>query len=216
MTITFYYGSGSPYAWKVHLALEHKALPYERKLLSFDAGDTRKPDFLALNPRGRVPTIDDDGYVIYESNAIVEYLDEAYPGRGEPLFPGDAKQRGLIRRLVAEVDNYVYPAVDKVLDQAFKKPDEQDPAALDAGRTAVADELRLYTRSFRGPYLAGPLTAADFALYPYVAFLFRVQLKRIPGLRAEELLPPELSAWRARIEALPWFGRTYPPHWGQP
>ena len=216
MTITFYYGSGSPYAWKVHLALEHKALPYERKVLSFDAGDTRKPQFLALNPRGRVPTIDDSGYVIYESNAIVEYLDDAYPGRGEPLFPGDAKQRGVVRRLVAEVDNYVYPAVDKVLDQAFKNGEEQDVAAIDAGRAAVAEELRLYTRSFRGPYLAGPLSAADFALYPYVAFLFRVQLKRIPGLRAEELLTPELTAWRARIEALPFFSRTYPPHWGQP
>ena len=91
MTIVFYYGSGSPYAWKVHFALEHKALPYERKVLSFSAGDTKKPEFLALNPRGQVPTIDDDGFVLYESNAIVEYLDEAYPGCGSPLFPGDAR-----------------------------------------------------------------------------------------------------------------------------
>jgi len=48
MAITFYYGSGSPYAWRVHLALEHKALPYDRKILSFAAGDTRKPEFVAL------------------------------------------------------------------------------------------------------------------------------------------------------------------------
>ena len=216
MTITFYYGSGSPYAWKVHLALEHKALPYERKVLSFDAGDTRKADFLALNPRGQVPTIDDNGYVIYESNAIVEYLDDAYPGRGAPLFPGDARQRGLVRRLVAEVDNYVYPAVDKVLDQAFKKPEEQDGAAIEAGRKAVTEELQRYARSLREPFFVGPLSAADFALYPYVAFLFRVQLKRLPALRAEELVPRQLMAWRDRIEALPFFARTYPPHWGQP
>ena len=45
MSITFYYGSGSPYAWRVQLALEHKALAYDRKVLSFSAGDTRKPDF---------------------------------------------------------------------------------------------------------------------------------------------------------------------------
>jgi glutathione S-transferase len=216
MTIILYYGSGSPYAWKVQLALEHKALPYERKVLSFDAGDTRKPDFLAVNPRGRVPTIDDDGYVIYESNAIVEYLEDAYPGRGEALFPGDARQRGIVRRLVAEVDNYVYPAVDKILDHSSLKPEARDAAALDAARAAVSEELRLYTRSFRGPYLAGPLSAADFALYPYVAFLFRVEQKRIPGLGAEALLTPELTAWRARIEALPYFARTYPPHWGKP
>ena len=100
MAITFYYGSGSPYAWRVHLALEHKALPYDRKILSFAAGDTRKPEFVALNPRHRVPTITDGDFTLYESNAIVEYLDEAYPGRGQPLFPGDAKSRALIRRLV--------------------------------------------------------------------------------------------------------------------
>jgi glutathione S-transferase len=213
MTIVFYYGSGSPYAWKVHFALEHKALPYERKILSFSAGDTKKPEFTALNPRGQVPTIDDNGFVLYESNAIVEYLDEAYPGCGSPLFPADARQRGLVRRLIAEVDNYVYPAVDKILDEAFKKPEEQDAAKIEAGRKAVKDELELYTRGIQGTYVAGPLSAADYALYPYVAFLFRVEQKRLPKLRAAELLTPQLASWKERIEALPYFPRTYPPHW---
>lgn len=213
MTIVFYYGSGSPYAWKVHLALEHKALPYERKVLSFSAGDTKKPEFIALNPRGRVPTIDDNGFVLYESNAIVEYLDEAYPGCGSPLFPGDARQRGLVRRMIAEIDNYVTPAVDKILDEAFKKPEEQDAAKIEAGRKAVKEELELYTRGIQGTYLAGPLSAADYALYPYIAFLFRVEQKRIPQVRAADLLTPELAGWKDRIEALPYFPRTYPPHW---
>ena len=69
-------------------------------MLSFAAGDTRKPEFVALNPRHRVPTIVDGDFVLYESNAIVEYLDEAYPGRGQPLFPGDARNRALVRRLI--------------------------------------------------------------------------------------------------------------------
>lgn len=213
MTIVFYYGSGSPYAWKVHFALEHKALPYERRILSFAAGDTKKPEFMALNPRGQVPTIDDNGFVLYESNAIVEYLDEAYPGCGSPLFPGDARARGIVRRMIAEVDNYVYPAVDTIIKEAFKKPEEQDAAKIETGRKAVKDELELYTRGIQGTYVAGPLSAADYALYPYVAFLFRVEQKRIPQLRAAELLTPELTSWRARIEALPFFARTYPPHW---
>jgi len=213
MTIVFYYGSGSTYAWKVQLALEHKALPYERKVLSFAAGDTKKPAFMALNPRGRVPTIDDDGFVLYESTAIVEYLDEAYPGRGSPLFPGNARQRGLTRRLIAEVDNYVYPAVDRIIDEAFKKPGEQDASRIEAGLEAVKTELALYTRGIQGEYLAGSLSAADFALYPYIAFLFRIEQKRIPTLRASQLLTPELTAWQARIEALPFFAVTYPPHW---
>lgn len=213
MALVFYYGSGSPYAWKVHLALEHKAIPYDRRTLSFSAGDTTKPEFVALNPRHRVPTIDDGGFVLYESNAIVEYLEEAYPSSGAPLFPGDARQRALVRRLVCEVDNYVYPAVDKVLDEAFKKPEEVDRAKVDEGCVAVREELALFTRGIRGPHVAGPLSAADYALYPYIAFLFRVEAKRIPTLGAGKLLTPELMTWKARIEALPYFQRTWPPHW---
>jgi glutathione S-transferase len=213
VALIFYYGSGSPFAWKVHFALEHKAIPYERKILSFSAGDTRKPEFAALNPRMKVPTIDDDGFVLYESNAIVEYLEDAYPGRGAPLFPGDARQRALIRRLVCEVDNYVSEAVDKVVDEALKP--EFDRSVIDKGRKAVIEELALFSKGVHGDYLAGPLSAADFALYPHIAFLFRVEQRKVPDLRAAELLTPVLATWKARIEALPYFHKTYPPHWTQ-
>ena len=127
MALTLYYGSGSPYAWRAQLALEHKALPYELKVLSFSAGDTRKPEFVALNPRHQVPVLVDGDFTLYESNAIVEYIDEAYPGRGAALFPGDAKTRALSRRMILEVDNYYSVASDKLLDQAlWKKPEERD------------------------------------------------------------------------------------------
>ena len=53
MALDFYYGSGSPYAWKVWLVLEHKSIPYEFKLLSFDKDETQSPAFLAVNPRGK-------------------------------------------------------------------------------------------------------------------------------------------------------------------
>ena len=126
MSIVLYYGSGSPFAWRVQLALEHKALPYERKVLSFAAGDTRKPEFLALNPRHRVPVLVDGDFVLYESNAIVEYLEEAYPATGAPLFPGDTRTRALTRRLILEVDNYFDEAADPVIEQAFyTKPEER-------------------------------------------------------------------------------------------
>jgi glutathione S-transferase len=214
MAMTFYYGSGSPYAWKVHLALEHKALPYERKVLSFAAGDTRKPEFVALNPRHRVPTIVDGDFVLYESNAIVEYLEDAYPGRGAPLFPAAARERALVRRMIAEIDDYTDKAFEPVLEQAFwTKSEDRDAAKIAAGRQAVTDELAMLTRSLRGPFLAGPLSAADYALYPQVAFLFRAQAKKLPDLDAAALLTPELAAWKARVEALPYFESTIPPHW---
>lgn len=215
MSLVLYYGSGSPYAWRAQFALEHKALPYELKVLSFSAGDTRKPEFLALNPRHRVPVLIDGDFVLYESNAIVEYLDEAYPATGAPLFPGDLRTRALVRRLVLEVDNYFDEAAEPVFEQAFwKKPEERDPQRLADGRKAAVEEFGMFTKAMRGDFLAGPLSAADFAFYPLVAFMKRCEIK-LPDLNVDEMLTPQLRAWKARIEALPFFERTIPPHWKQ-
>jgi glutathione S-transferase len=213
MAITLYYGSGSPYAWRAQLALEHKALPYDLKVISFAAGDTRKPEFLALNPRHRVPVLVEDDFVLYESSAIVEYLDEAYPGRGAPLFPGDARTRAIIRRMICEVDEDFSAALDPLTTQAFsKKPEERDPKAIADARKALLEELAMFTRAMRGDYLAGPLSAADYALYTLLAFVWRSQIK-LPDLDADSMLTPPLARWKARIEALPYFDKTIPPHW---
>jgi len=215
MAIVLSYVSGSPFAWRVQLALEHKALPYERKVLSFAAGDTRKPEFVALNPRHRVPVIVDGDFVLYESNAIVEYLEDAYPSSGSPLFPGDARTRALARRLIMEVDNYFDEAIDPLTTEAFgKKPEERDASAIAASRAATMDELKYFTKQMRGDFLAGPLSAADFAFYPYISYLPRCQLK-LPDLDADGMLTPELRAWKGRVERLPFFDKTYPPHWKQ-
>jgi len=213
MSLVLYYGSGSPYAWRAQFALEHKALPYELKVLSFSAGDTRKPEFLALNPRHRVPVLVDGDFALYESNAIVEYLDEAYPATGAPLFPGDARTRALTRRLVLEVDNYFDEAIDPLIRQAFfVKPEERSADAIAKSKEAIAAESALFTQAMRGDFLAGALSAADFALYPLVAFGKRCE-KKLPDLAFDTLLTPALVGWKARIEALPFFATTYPPHW---
>jgi len=213
MGITLYYGSGSPYAWRAQLALEHKALSYDLKVISFAAGDTRKPEFLALNPRHRVPVLVEDDFVLYESSAIVEYLDEAYPGRGAPLFPGDAKTRAIIRRMICEVDEDFDAALDPLTTQAFsKKPEERDPKAIADARKALVEEMAMISRAMRGDYLAGPLSAADYALYTLLAFVWRSQIK-LPDLGADTMLTQTLARWKARIEALPYFDKTIPPHW---
>ena len=213
MSLVLYYGSGSPYAWRAQFALEHKALPYELKVLSFSAGDTRKPEFLALNPRHQVPVLVDGDFVLYESNAIVEYLDEAYPAAGAPLFPGDARTRALARRMVQEVDHYFGEAVDPLITQAFfVKPEERDPDVVAKSRRAIADEFGLFTQAMRGEFLAGPISAADFAFYPLVAFVKRCEMK-LPDLDFDALATPAIAAWKKRIEALPFFDKTIPPHW---
>ena len=214
MSLTLYYGSGSPYAWRAQLALEHKALAYELKILSFSAGDTRKPKFMALNPRHQVPVLVDGDFVLYESNAIVEYFDEAYPATGAPLFPGDARTRALARRCILEVDNYFSKAADPLFEQAFwVKPEERNAETIAAGRKAIAEEAVMFTASMRGEFLVGALSAADFALYPLVAFAKRCEDKKLPDLGFETLFTPQLLAWKRRIEALPFFEKTIPPHW---
>ena len=210
--LTFYYGSGSPYAWRVWLALEYKAIPYEFRLMSFSAGDLAKPEYVNINPRRKVPTITDGDFAIYESAAILEYLDERYP-QGRTLFPGDVRSRATIRRLVREGDEYFAHAQERLVDQLlFTASDKWDLQEIAAARESLATELRLFETYLAGDYLAGELSAADFTLYPMIALCLRMEKKK-PDLELRAVIGPKLAAWMARIEALPYFDKTYPPHW---
>lgn len=213
MKLVLYYGSGSPYAWRVQLALEHKALPYERKVLSFSAKDTRKPEFLALNPRHRVPVLVHDDFTLYESNAIVEYLEDAFPGRGAALFPADVRARAIARRMILEIDNYLDKASDGIWTQAFGTDTaKQDRQVIEQGEQALREEFVLFTNAMRGDFLVGALSAADFALYPALALIRRCE-RKLPGFSLDALLTPALRGWMQRIEALPYLDSTLPPHW---
>jgi len=212
MSITFYYGSGSPYAWRVQLALEHKALPYERKVLSFAAGDTRKPEFVALNPRHTVPTIVDDGYALWESLAILEYLDERFTS-GAKLYPGDAEDRARQRRLIQEMGSYLDgEGMDPITTEFFSKP-APDMEVVAKARTRLREELEYFAKELRGDYLAGNApSAADFVLYPLLGYCWRVNFRK-PESGLADILPAPMAALKKRIESLPYFDKTFPPHW---
>jgi glutathione S-transferase len=211
--LTFYYGSGSPYAWRVWLALECKGIPYELRTMSFSAGDLKRPEFRAINPRGKVPAITDDGFALYESVAIVEYLDERYRS-GPALFPGDAHRRALVRRLVQEADQYYAIAMEKIVDQVLFTPqDRWDLQAIAAARSAVAEELQRWEAAAQTAFLAGSEpSAADFTLYPLIALTLRMQKKKA-DLDVPAIIGPNVAAWMRRIEALPYLQKTWPPHW---
>jgi len=212
MALTFYFGSGSPFAWKVWLTLEHKGIPYTAKRLSFDADETRTPEFLAINPRGKVPAIVDDGFALYESNAICEYLEEQYPQK--PLLPKDAKGRALVRRLVGEADDSLYKLESDLMDKVLYRPAaERDPKQIAEAKAKLREELGYWRDYLKGDFFAGALSLADFAIYPDLRMSVRLE-ERVPGLGLKrEELPANLAAWLKRIEALPYFERTIPPHW---
>lgn len=213
MPITFYYGSGSPPAWRVWLALEYKGIAYDLRLMSFDAGDLKRPEFLAINPRARVPAIVDGDFALYEASAIVEYLEEQYPATPQ-LFPGATRERARVRRWISEIDDDFARASNDLGAAVLGTPRARwDAARIAAARQALVAEMEVIARLMEGDYLAGSrVTAADFALYPLLALQARYDLKDAElGMVAAR--PPRLGEWAARIEALPFFGKTIPPHW---
>ncbi len=211
--ITFYYASGSPFAWRAWLALEHKSLPYDLKSMSFSDGDLRTPEYLDINPRGKVPVIVDEGFSLYESAAILAYLDEQYPDSGSPLFPGSPKDRAHIRRLINEADLYLDQANRKILlPVIFTKKEDWDEKLIASGREAVAAELANFETMLSGDYYTGELSAADYTIYPMVALALRLDLRK-PALDIASLIGPKMTAWMKRVESLPIFAKTYPPHW---
>ena len=212
--IVFYFGSGSPYAWKVWLALEHKKLPYEARRMSFDGGDLKTAEFTAINPRQQVPALVDNGFAMYESAAILEYLEDRYPDSGTPLWPKDVQARAIARRRAAEVLSHIDPLNSKIFDLVFSAAEKgPNVEAIADWKKSMAEQLTIIDGWLNQVYLAGDkLSGADFTLYPYAAFLGRIDARK-PGHNLLALVPPKLAAWMKRIEALPYFMKTYPPHW---
>jgi glutathione S-transferase len=212
MAVILYYLSGSPYAWRVWLSLEHKGIDYQLKAISFDGGDFDKPEFAALNPRRRVPVIVDDGFALYESGAIVEYLCDKWPG--EPrLLSTDLRQRAIQRRMIREADQYVGEAVERLVRAILFTPmDKWSQDKIAVGRKALKSELALWETTIMGEYLAGALSAVDFTLYPYLALVERMGMRNA-DLAAPDLLGPKLTNWTKRMRALPVVQKTWPPHW---
>jgi glutathione S-transferase len=216
MTLEIYWGAGSPFAWRVMLAAELKRIPYESKLLEFSKAQNKTPEFLAMNPRGKVPVIRDGDFVLAESIAILAYFDRKYPD--PPIFGRSAEETGRIWAEIAAFDSYMRDPITILNRWMFG--DKPRTAEHDEALAKVTPELaRVEAQLARSPWLAGDgPTAADFVWFPTLRTIVRA------GVRAEArttelgLFPftqkyPHIGAWIARVEALPGYERTFPPHW---
>src|SRR5882672_3639677 len=105
--------SGSPYAWRVMLALEVKQVPYVSRLLDSSKGDTKTPEFLRLNPRGHVPVLTHGDYVLTESLAILAYLDREFPT--PPIFGEYAYETAQVWRVISEFLSYLQAPLNRVV-----------------------------------------------------------------------------------------------------
>ncbi len=140
--------------------LEEVGEPYDVHLLNLQAGENRTPAYLAINPMGKVPTLDHDGIIITESAAICSYLADAFPNAGLNVPVGD-KRRGPYLKWLFFGPSCVEPAVT---DRAFPRKEEPRRGTLGYGDyDTVMDVLAKGIE--RGPYLLGEqFTAADVVI----------------------------------------------------
>lgn len=113
----------SPRARKVRIVLAEKGLQYEKVAVDITKGEQKKPEYLAINPYGKVPALQDDGINVYESTIIMEYLNDKYPN--QPLLPADPGQRARARVLIHYGDNPYDGALGAIVGQIFFKPKGQ-------------------------------------------------------------------------------------------
>ena len=212
---------GSPYSWRVLLALEAKKLPYASHLLEVSKGDLDKDEYRRLNPRGKVPTLRHGDFVLGESLAIMEYLDEAFPQ--VPLYGRTPRERAHTRRLVSEVASYLQDPANRIVVPIYFARTAERAADIRESIPKVHAELQRQEAALGdAPWLGrDAVGAADIAMYPFVKSLLRAAGKEAAAEFDLGLLPfdsryPRLNAWMQRVEALPGFERTYPPHWGKP
>lgn len=220
MAIEVYWTAGSPHCWRVLLALTLKGLPWHSHLLQADLHEHKSPQMLAMNPRGRLPVLRDGEYVVFESIAILYYLEQKYPQ--PPLFGRSPEEAGVIMRVILEFQAYIEADLMRIVDELARPAPRFGEVPLTRAMHTVAREARtIEARLSKGEWIVGDsVSAADVAIYPCIRLLHRALL--LPGAQelASRFLPaevhyPQLARWLRRMAALPGYERTLPPGWQQ-
>ena len=193
-------------AYRVRIALHWKGLAFETVSTHLGKGEQRGADFLAVNPQGLVPALEDGAHVLAQSLAIIEYLDETHPA--PPLLPRDPVGRARVRSLALAIACDIHPLNNLRVLNYLKGPLGQPQESVDAWYGHwIAEGFRALERLAAqygdGAHLHGPdVTLADVCLVPqlYNARRFGVDLSPFPTL----------VAIGHALEALPAFAAARP------
>lgn len=164
MGITLY-TAATPNGWKVSIALEEMGLPYDWKLIDFATNEQKADWYTAINPNGRIPALDDDGFTLFESGAILMYLAE----KTGQFLPADVQGRSrVIQWLMFQMS-----AVGPMMGQAnvFLRyfPEKIQPA-IDRYQREVTRLFGVMDKQLAAhEYIAGDYSIADIALWPWVS-----------------------------------------------
>lgn len=200
--IELYHASPSIYGRKVLTALMEKNLDYEIKTMSFATQDHLKEDYLKLNPNGEIPTLIDDGRVIYESTAIIEYLEDEYPE--PPLMPQEPFERAQVRMIEDFCDLHLNRTIAGFAVKKFVRHEEI--TAPEKERLAGLFK-RIETYLGNAEFLAGRFSLADCAFMPAVPSVEWLGISDVlDGLNAA------MKTYLQRLKARPGYaGASYNP-----
>ncbi len=194
-------------AYRVRIALGLKGIACESVAVDLRPGAHRRPDYLALNPQGLVPALEDGGAAIGQSLAIIEYLEETHPQ--PPLLPRAAADRARVRSMALAIACDMHPLNNLRVLNYLRSPLGHDEDAVDTWyRHWIAEGFRGLEEEARrasgdGHHMFGTaVTLADVCLVPQMfnARRFKCNVEPFPTLRAI----------CAHLEALPAFARAAP------
>ena len=194
--LTLYDYPDCPFSQKVRVVLAEKDLEYEKIFVDLRKQEQKSPDFLRLNPYGKVPVLIDEDEVIYESTVINEYLEDEYPI--PQLMPEDSGGRARVRLLEDYCDNSFIPATTTLLAQLRKTEAERDAQRVEQAREDLRRGLYFLSDRLGGQeYLVGKeFTLADAAFAPRIMVIGRLGVELEPALS-------NVQAWIERIRARP-------------
>jgi glutathione S-transferase len=185
-----------PFCQKVRVVLAEKDLEYEKVFVDLRRQEQKAPEFLRMNPYGKVPVLVDDECIVYDSTIINEYLEDEYPL--PRLMPEDSAGRAQVRLLEDYCDNSFIPPTTTLLAQLRKPEAERDQARVEQAREELRRCLFYLREKLDGrQFLVGSdFTIADAAFAPRMIVLGRL------GFEFEPALAP-VQAWVERIRARP-------------
>jgi glutathione S-transferase len=185
------YGIPRSRAFRTLWMAKELGLEYENVAIDMGKGETRTPEYLAINPNGHIPAIDDDGFVLWESHAIVRYL-AAKHGAGT-LWPADLKQRADSDRWMDWA--YTFQAsLRAVFWGLIRTPAEKrDLKAIEEGKKRCGELLAIPDQALaHKPYFVGnSLTIGDIPLGCHVQLWMRLPIERPSH--------PNLERWFERL-----------------